>query len=821
MLALRALAGGRLATLGATWRFTTGCSEPMLREMIWCLVGAGTRGKLSAVAAGIVLLAGVGSADAQLLPGFDFDSRQFRIEQVGDDHFRLIGEVEIDGEGYQFFADQVDLYPKETLLVAEGNVVYVGDGGRVAAERAEFDTEALTATFYDATAGVRLGDGEVERSMFGNHEPDMQFYGETIEKLGPRTYRLSKGGFTSCLQPTPRWQMTATSITLNLESYALLRNSVLKVKGVPLFYLPAMYFPVQEDDRATGMLMPTYGASTAHGQSLSNAFFWALGRSHDATFYHDWFTQTGQGTGAEYRYVLGPSSEGQLRTYWLDERATTQNVGGFEREYPARRSYELRGDARYNVTDNISARGQVNYFSDVTVQQQYQSNIFDASNSRRNMSGNVAGNWGLYQVSGTYDLNETFFGAQRSTRHGAGPRIKFDQSQRELPFTPFYFSFESEFANLLQRSTSTTGRPVSDGGFGVIERIEDAGLNRFEVAPVLQIPFTRWPFLTVDSTVTWRGTFWTESLNLGEQVDDGVSRGYYEFRSELTGPSFVKVWDTPDSAFSERMKHVIEPWMAVERITAVDNFERIVQIEGNDSVLGNVTQFRYGINNRLYAKEPQADGNGLAREILSVQVTQSYYTDARAAQYDRRFRTSFNRTPPSNFSPVSVIARATLTEGLGGAFRTEYDTQFGAFRTVSAEGTFGFRGWAQADAGWSQRRFVPGLSGFDDPDRLDHYLNFSASARTRSNNVGGAYSFHYDVQRGRYLQQRMLVYYNAQCCGVSGEYEVFNFQGLGSRARIPQDRRFHLSFTLAGLGTFANVLGAFGLGQGTDRNARY
>ena len=187
-----------------------------------------------AVAAALVLVAAASAgARAQLLPGFDFDSRQFRIEQVGDGHFRLIGEVEIEGENYQFFADRVDVFPEETRLVAEGNVVYVGDGGRVAAERAEFDTEALTATFHDATASVRLGDGEVERSMFGNHEPDMQFYGETIEKLGPRTYRLNKGGFTSCLQPTPRWQMTASSITLNLESYALLRNSVLKIKGVP------------------------------------------------------------------------------------------------------------------------------------------------------------------------------------------------------------------------------------------------------------------------------------------------------------------------------------------------------------------------------------------------------------------------------------------------------------------------------------------------------------------------------------------------------------------------------------------------------------
>ena len=27
------------------------------------------------------------------------------------------------------------------------------------------------------------------------------------------------------------------------------------------------------------------------GQAISNAFFWAIDRSHDATFFHDWFTQ--------------------------------------------------------------------------------------------------------------------------------------------------------------------------------------------------------------------------------------------------------------------------------------------------------------------------------------------------------------------------------------------------------------------------------------------------------------------------------------------------------------------------------------------------
>ena len=756
------------------------------------------------VALGLVLASG--GAQAQLLPGFNFDSRQFRIEQLSENHLRLIGEVEIDGDGYQFFADRVDLFTDESRLVATGNVVYSADGGRVAADRVEFDTAQLTAVFYNASGSVNLGD-EVERSMFGTQEPDMLFYGEMIEKLGPRTYRITKGGFTSCIQPTPRWHVTASSLTLNLNSYALLRNSVLKVKGVPVFYLPILYYPIQDDDRATGLLMPTYGTSTFRGQSLSNAFFWAIGRSHDATFLHDWFTQTGQGTGAEYRYVLGRGSQGRVRTYFLNERATTLSQGGVERDIPQRRSYELRGNARHRISQNLSARGQIDYFSDITVQQTYQANIFEASSRERTLSGNVAGSWGVYQVSGTYDLNETFFGDTESTLWGGGPRISFGQSQREIPHTPFYFAVDSEYVRLLRRSTFESGT----------EEIKiDSGLDRLDVNPVLKIPFTRWPFLTIDSSVEWRGTYWTESINTDtdEQVPFGISRSFFDVNSRITGPSFVKVWDTPDSGYAERMKHVIEPWVTLRRVTAVEDFDRIVQLEGIDSIVGSVTQIRYGINNRLYAKQSEGEGATVAREILRVALMQSYYSRAEAAQFDRRFRTSFNRTPPSNLSPVSLIVRTEVTSELSGSMRAEYDTQFGALRTISAEGTVGVGGWMQTTAGWSQRRFIEGLRGFDDPNRLDHYVNSFTSVRTPSNHVGGAYSFHYDIQRGRYLQQRFLAYYNAQCCGVSVEFQTFNFEGLGLRARVPQDRRFNLSFTLAGLGTFANVFGAFGGGQG-------
>ena len=66
------------------------------------------------------------------------------------------------------------------------------------------------------------------------------------------TLALSKG---SC----PRSSACASGVTpslsgtltLTLDDYALMTNSVFRVKGVPVMYLPVFYYPIQDDDRAT------------------------------------------------------------------------------------------------------------------------------------------------------------------------------------------------------------------------------------------------------------------------------------------------------------------------------------------------------------------------------------------------------------------------------------------------------------------------------------------------------------------------------------------------------------------------------------------
>ena len=753
----------------------------------------------------------VGVATAQNLPS---GLRSYTaIEQnFSNNRLTLTGGVEIEGGGgaWRFYADdEVIIFTDESRLVASGNVVFISDGGQIAADHVGFDIDGGTGTFYDAVGSTRLVE-DIELSMFGSQEPEMRFGGEIIEKLGPRTYHLTRGWFTSCVQPTPRWDVAVTSLTLNLDQYAVMRNAVLRVKGVPVFFLPAMYYPIQEDGRATGLLMPTYGASTIRGASLSNAFFMAFNRSHDATVFHDWFTSTGQGIGAEYRYVAGPGSLGNVRTYLLNEHETTlpDQFGG-ETFIPGRRSYQLRGNAQHRISDALTARAQIDYFSNVTVQQTYQTNIYDSSNSSRTLGGNVTGSWGAYTLSGTGDVSETFFGDTDSTLYGASPRVSFSQGERALLGSSVYFAFTSEYANLLRRSRFD-------------DQEVESGLNRIDLKPLIRVPFTRWPFLTLNSSISWQQTYWTERIDemANLQIENGISRSFVDLQTQITGPLFVKVWDTPNSGYSERMKHVIEPWVNLKRITAIDNFDQIVQLESTDSVVGGLTQIRYGLNNRIYARRAEGQGASVAREILSVSIQQSYYTDASAAQYDQQYGTSFQGGENlTNYSPVSLTVRAGPTSELSGTLRAEYDTQFGALRTMSADASIEISGWLHQTAGWSQRRFIDGLPGFDNPNRLDHYLNSYSSVRTQDNRIGGVYQFNFDIQRNRFLQQTLLAYYNAQCCGISLEYQSYNLEGLGlgARVRVDHDRRINLSFTLAGLGSFSNMLGAFGVGQGAQQ----
>ncbi len=194
------------------------------------------------------------------------------------------------------------------------------------------------------------------------------------------------------MQPTPRWEVTSDSVVINLNDYAIARNMLLRVKGVPLMYLPIIYYPIKDEDRATGFLLPTYGSSTLRGQAISNAFFWAIGRSQDATFFHDWFTRTGQGAGAEYRYVSGQASSGNFRFYHLDQHQAEFVQSGSTSILPAQIELPDPGQrATRRSALRIRLHQRIDYTSNLITKQLYQQNLYQASNATRTVEAGGTG----------------------------------------------------------------------------------------------------------------------------------------------------------------------------------------------------------------------------------------------------------------------------------------------------------------------------------------------------------------------------------------------------------------------------------------------
>jgi LPS-assembly protein len=751
------------------------------------------------------LLAGALPARAQAPNGCSFKwsvNSEQAISSEETHHTKLVRQVRIDCNDIQLFADEGELFTDTDRMRASGNVLFVSSSNRISADRLEFNWRTKTGTFYNASGIANLEARGVDRSFFGTQEPDAYFWGETIEKLGPKTYRIRRGGFSTCVQPTPRWELVSNEVTLTLEKHAFIKNAVLKVKDVPVFYLPAMYYPINKEDRATGFLIPVYGSSDIKGQTLSNAFFWAINRSQDATFYHSWYSKSGQSFGGEYRYVQSPGSTGNLQTTVVKEpeSITYEQSNGTSNVVPGIDSYTVTGSVVQQLPARLRLSGNANYFSSLAAQQRYQQNIYNATLRNRNFGVNVSGNWKGNSISGTVDRNETFSNDTNSTISGSLPRVSFSRSEKKLGGSPFYFGATSEYVTLIRTGHTPTGDvPL--------------GLSRMDVSPTIRFPYTRWQFLTFNSSVRYHETFWTDSqdpLNRNQvtgRLDEGVERHFFEFATAITGPVFTKIFNTPGSSYAQKWKHVIEPTLTITKRTLIDNVLNIVQLESYDQVPGGDTQYIYGLSSRLYAKKESS------REILSASLQQTYYTKEIAASVDPNYSSTVGTLhPPGNFSPLALQVHVSPTTITDATMRAEFDSKTQAMTQFALNGGMAL-GWTVVNAGWSLSRNIP-LNPSLPITTASHFLNAMAITRRPGNGWSGAYGFNYDMKNKDFLNQRFIAHYNTQCCGLAMEFQKYNFGTRAGTVGVPTDHRFNLSFTLAGIGTFSDLFGAFG-GQQT------
>src|SRR3954470_1253449 len=209
-----------------------------------------------AVFASMLAMPALCTAQDAGIPGFENVVAAIQ-ERLAGSVYKLTGNVELTQPDMKFYADEVEYYGDTNRLVATGNVLVIQKDHQIAADRADFNAKTKLGTFYNARGFAAMG-AQTDASAFGTLQPDVQFYGETLEKTGFDVYIITHGGFTTCTQANPRWMMTSGSLKLRVDHYAFLKNTLLKAKGFPVLYLPLMYYPLSKDNRSTGFLLPTY-----------------------------------------------------------------------------------------------------------------------------------------------------------------------------------------------------------------------------------------------------------------------------------------------------------------------------------------------------------------------------------------------------------------------------------------------------------------------------------------------------------------------------------------------------------------------------------
>ncbi len=443
----------------------------------------------------------------------------YTIEQTAPNRYRFSGDVDIRSADLRLQADEAEYDGDTQQCSARGNVVLEEGSSFLTGDRIEINLETRLSTVYGAQ---------------GELDPDLILEAERLEKIGENRYRIEKATLTSCTQPTPYWSFRIGRGTIEIDGYAHLRNVSFRVGRVPILYMPYMLWPVKED-RVSGFLMPQVGYSQRRGFVFNSAYFWAPARNFDTTFYADYYDKDGLGVGAETRWL--PTEDGRLRFtgYYIDEK-TEDSVTGEPRgeRYRYRLLTEQPFDHGWKLLADVNKVSDVDYYLD------FERDPRVATTSTTASRLDLSRAWSYYTLNIRGEQLEQVLSPTEILTQERRPEIELRGRSRQLGNSPFFLGFQTSAASLDR----------------------DFSYGRYDVFPQIRVPWRPAGWLQITPEASLRETYYTKQRDpsvSGTAIDDPLRRGLFRGGLEIIGPSFSRVWDTPDWGFSPRLKSVLEP----------------------------------------------------------------------------------------------------------------------------------------------------------------------------------------------------------------------------------------------------------------------
>src|SRR5580765_4480264 len=114
-----------------------------------------------------------------------------------DNHWHGTGHAEIEAGDTKIYADDIEAWLTDGRVVARGNVSFTQGNNWVAADRADFNFKTRLGTFYNAYGIASVQPprqtptpGAVIAPRLAGQESDVIFFGDEVEKIGPKRYKI-------------------------------------------------------------------------------------------------------------------------------------------------------------------------------------------------------------------------------------------------------------------------------------------------------------------------------------------------------------------------------------------------------------------------------------------------------------------------------------------------------------------------------------------------------------------------------------------------------------------------------------------------------
>ena len=372
-------------------------------------------------------------------------------------------------------------------------------------------------------------------------------------------------------------------------------NALLTIKKIPVFYWPYLRYPLNRE-RATGFLMPQVGYSGVKGTFFGESFYWAMARNMDATFDADYYSNKGVGGGVEYRYLFNGGTGGEARVYYFRFKPG-QGLGNSPDAYIFRLNHNQPLPLNFRLVSNIDYQTSFDFL------RQFDNNYKRATFSNFRSEAYITRAWSYYNFSVRASRYETLYqniGESIITYYL--PQAALSSFKIKL-FSPLYFSFNTSFTSWKY------------GWKGEYDNNQERHYKSVGFSPTLSLPFSRIPWLTVNTSLSSNLVFYAQSLAPGTRriINEPVLQFNYVFDVDVTGPVFFRIYQNSRGVNS--VKHLIEPSLSFRYDSPVSQADRIVTAYG----FFRYYQLTYGLTNRLIVKRE------MPREILTWGVNQTYY----------------------------------------------------------------------------------------------------------------------------------------------------------------------------------------------------